>query len=173
VRFNPAWRLLATFLAVLTAPLAATQAPTADLLDRVLAFVDGQLIMQSDVRAFTELGLVDPGDAADPEEAVLTALVERQLILAEVDRYVVAEPTVVEVDARLADVVARAGGVEGFESRLPLLGFTRADLRQIVRDDLRIERYLDGRFPSSALRASLVEDWILSLSARADVLRLR
>ena len=59
----------------------AGQPEGAELLDSVLAFVDGQIIMRSDVRAFSELGLVAPPATAAADERVLTALIERQLVL--------------------------------------------------------------------------------------------
>ncbi len=152
--------------------LRAGQPAGAELIDSVLAFVDGQVIMRSDVRAFSDLGLVAPPATADDDERVLTALIERQLILSEVERYVVDDPTDGEVTARFGEVVARVGGAPSFESLLPLVGLEKSDVRQIVRDDLRIERYLAGRFPSSDVRSDLVDEWIASLTARADVLRV-
>ena len=146
--------------------------PTSDVLDSVLAFVDGQVIMRSDVRAFSDLGLVAPPATSDDDERVLTALIERQLILSEVDRYVVDDPTSVEVAARFDEVVDRVGGETSFDRLLPLVGLERGDVLQIVLDDLRIERYLAGRFPSSDVRSDLVDEWIASLTARADVLRV-
>ncbi len=130
--------------------LANRQTPgPGDLIDRVLAVVEGQVIMLSDVRAFLDLRLIEPPDATDPTQAVLTVLIERQLMLEEVARYMVAEPPPVEVDARLAELVARVGGPEAFEALLAIVGFAVDDLRHVLRDDLRIERYLAGRFPSA------------------------
>ncbi|MDP6582056.1 MAG: hypothetical protein QF681_15485 [Vicinamibacterales bacterium] len=120
-----------------------------DLLDRILAVVEGQVIMLSDVRAFLELRLIEPPDAPDPTALVLTALIERQLILDEVARYVVDEPSTAELDARLALVVARVGGPDAFEQVLATVGFAADDLRQVLREDLRIEQYLARRFPSA------------------------
>ena len=67
----------------------------------------------------------------------------------EVANDMVAEPPPVEVDARLAELVARVGGPEVFEALLAIVGFAVDDLRHVLRDDLRIERYLAGRFPSA------------------------
>ena len=135
--------------------------------------------MLSDVRAFLELRLIEPPDVADPTAPVLTTLIERQLVLEEVARYVVAEPQAAEVDARVADVVARTGGPETFERLLPVVGFTVDDVRQVLRDDLRIERYLDRRFgaarqpteEAALLRQGLIDDWVASLTVRSDVFR--
>ena len=184
-----------------------------DLIDSVRAVVEGQIIMLSDVRAFLALGLIEPPDPANPIPPVLTALIERQLILEEVARYVVEEPSTAEVDGRLADVVGRLGGPEALEQVLPVVGFTVDDLRQVLRDDLRIDRYLARRFVSArqpsedevaayfrghadefrtggvpqsfdaardearrhlseVLRQELIDDWIASLTARADVFRV-
>ena len=137
-------------LALLCVVMGATVAARGqDLIDSVLAVVEGQVIMLSDVRAFLDLRLLEPPDATDPTPPVLTALIERQLILEEVARYVVEKPPPAEVEARLEDLVARVGGPEAFEQRLPALGFTVDDLRHVLQDDLRIERYLTRRFPSA------------------------
>ena len=140
---------LALLCAVMGATVGSGQTPgPGALIDRVLAVVEGQVIMLSDVRAFLDLRLIAPPDAADLTP-VLTALIERQLILDEAARYLVEAPLSDEVDARLADVVGRVGGTEAFGERLLRVGFTVDDLRQVLRDDLRIERYLARRFASA------------------------
>ena len=137
-------------LAFLCAVMGTTVAARGqDLIDSVLAVVEGQVIMLSDVRAFLDLRLLESPDATDPMPPVLTALIERRLILDEVVRYGLEDPPPAEVEARLADLVVRVGGPEGFERRLLALGFTIDDLTQVLRDDLRIERYLTRRFPSA------------------------
>ena len=140
---------LALLCAVMGAALGSRQTPgPGALIDRVLAVVEGQVIMLSDVRAFLDLRLIAPPDATD-HAPVLTALIERQLILDEAARYLVEAPPSDEVDARLADVVGRVGGAKVFGERLLGVGFTVDDLRQVLRDDLRIERYLARRFVSA------------------------
>ena len=119
-----------------------------ELLDRVLALVGGQVILLSDVRAFLDLQLITPSDAADPTPSVLTALIERRLVLEEEARYVAVEPPPSDaVDERLAEVVRRVGGAEALDARLPVVGLTIDDLRQVLREDLLIERYLARRWP--------------------------
>ena len=119
------------------------------LIDRVLAFVEGQVIMLSDVRASLDLRLIEPPDAADPTASVLDALIERELILFEVGRYLVEEPLPAVVDARLAEVVMRVGGSEALRQLLPVVGFTVDDLRHELRNELRIDAYLARRFGSA------------------------
>ena len=165
--------------------------------------------MLSDVRAFLELGLVEPPALGDPVAYTLTTLIERQLVLDEVGRYVVQEPSQGEVDTRLAAVINHVGGEEALAAVLPRVGFTVDDVRRVLQDDLRIERYLARRFPGARrpteeelddyvrehpdefridgrlqtqeaaldrltqqFRQESIDDWVTSLTLRADVFRV-
>ena len=134
---------------LLTACLGWAPPAPADLIDRVLAVVAGQVIMLSDVRGVMQLGLVDTAGARDAQSAALTQLIERQLILAEVDRYVVEEPTPDAIERRLVRVRAIFSSEAQFGEALAEAGLSDADLRQIVRDDIRIDAYLDQRFAAA------------------------
>lgn len=126
-----------------------TGAARAEIIDRILAVVEGQLITLSDVRAVTRLGLevVPPGD--DPIRLVLDTLIDRQLMLVEVERYGPPEPPAETIDARLKAIRARAPDALGFETTLHQVGMTTDHLRRYIRDTLRIESYLLQRFTAS------------------------
>ncbi|MEO2198334.1 MAG: hypothetical protein ABGY72_19880 [bacterium] len=130
--------------------IGAGQAPVSlDLVDRVLAVVAPKVIMLSDVRAFLELGLVDLPASADPVPETLTALIERQLVVNEVSANVIEEPSTQEVEGQMAVVAERLGGLDALRAVLPAVGFTAEDLKQLLREDLRVERYLARRFPGA------------------------
>src|SRR3954471_10573043 len=93
---------IALVLAALVGPVVR-----AETIDRVLAVVAGQLITLTDVTAATDLGLQTADGAVDPIRAVLTKLIDRELVLAEVERYAPAEPTAEAVDAAVARVRQR------------------------------------------------------------------
>ena len=118
-----------------------------ELLDRTVAIVAGQPITLSDVRAAIALGLVD--DAQAPLADVTARLVDRELILREVQRYAPAAPEPSEVDARLEQIHKHIGKPIG--PVLDAFGFTADRLRAWVRDDLRAEAYLAQRFASASL----------------------
>ncbi len=163
-------------------PASGVERPTEaqQLLDRILAVVQGQVILLSDVRLFLDAGLVDPSSAVDPVPPALERLIERRLILEEAARYVVEEPAPGEVDARMRGIVQRVGGRPALEAALAAAGYTTPALEQVVQDDLRIERYLARRFPpparsseaASAARQALIDDWLASLLARGAVIRV-
>ena len=94
---------------VLSAALVPAAGSAAEIIDRILAVVDGAIIMQSDVRVAMRLNLVPSTGAADPASAVLERLIERQLILSEVDRYAPPDPAEADVDRQVADIRSRAG----------------------------------------------------------------
>jgi hypothetical protein len=116
----------------------------AQIIDRILAVVNGALILQSDVMMAVRLGLAPAPAASDPVAAPLDALIERRLVLEEVDRYAPPDPTDADIDRRLAEVRGRAGA--GFDAILRETGISSDQLRRQVRDDLRMEAYLLQRF---------------------------
>jgi hypothetical protein len=130
--------------------MLAAERPRAQIIDRVLAVVAGEPITLSDVTAAMRLGLVpETAGSADGVRAALDALIERQLQLIEVNRYVPPEPSTAEVDAQLARIRARFESQAAFENALKDLGVTPAQLRARSRDNLRIESYLRQRFGGS------------------------
>jgi hypothetical protein len=135
------WRLVAIGV-VLAIGMAR-----AEIIDRILAVVDGGLITQSDANGAIRLGLVR--GRADSLEAVVDRLIERRLMLREVDRYAPADPAQADVDRLVAEVRARAGSPEQFEAIVLQTGIGLDQLHRHVRDDLRIESYLQQRFGAS------------------------
>jgi hypothetical protein len=145
-RSAPRLRVAGAVLALCVHSLAGHGFPPlgAQVLDRILAVVDGVPITQSDVAAAIRLGLVPGFATPNPVSAVLDRLIERHLMLAEVERYAPPEPSEAEVDRRLAEVRGRAGA--HLEEVLQQTGLSGDQLRRYVRDDIRIEAYLQQRF---------------------------
>jgi hypothetical protein len=146
---GPPYRWSALTLALLFA------APTAraDVIDRVLAIVNGHLITLSDVRRVVDLGLVTGGRSAGQSDAALSQLIDRRLVLEEVERYAPPEPNPATVASRVNEIQSRRDGPSGFDARLAALGADRSWLEQWVRDELRIHAYIEQRF-SGAMEAT-------------------
>ena len=177
-------RMIGAACAVWLVAAGAQPAP-AETLDRILAVAAGHVIMQSDVRAFVDLQLAAAATSPDQEarndqdEQVLTYLIERRLVLDEVDRYVVADPPAADVERRLAAVAARFRSGAELAAVLARAGYTMDDLRQVLRDDARRDAYVASRFgPGGApagdeQRAAMVAEWVAGLVARGPVARIR
>jgi peptidyl-prolyl cis-trans isomerase SurA len=124
----------------------------ADIIDRVVAVVDGHLITMSDVRTINALHLLDPSSPASPVEAgrdpIVEHLIDRILVLEEVDRYAPAPPDDTAIDGRIGVIEQATGSQALVEERLHELGLSSAWLRQWATDSLRIRAYVDQRFGS-------------------------
>ena len=159
-------------LALALASLAG-QVAGAETIDRVLAVVAGQLITLTDVTAAIDLGLQPPDAAADPVRAVLSKLIDRELVLAEVDRYAPSEPTADAVGREVQRVRRRFPSPAAFDAALARSGIDEKHLRETLRQDLRMRAYLDQRFTAASdRRQALLDDWLAGLRRRGEVIDL-
>jgi hypothetical protein len=117
------------------------------LLDRVLARLNGVAITLTDVHAAIGLGLVEVPAGGDAQSAATLQLIDRQLMLAEVARFAPPEPDNAAVEREAARLEMRAGA--GLEPLVRATGLDQARIRDLARDTLRIQRYLDQRFGTS------------------------
>ncbi len=120
------------------APLGAQQ-----LLERIVARVNGELISLTDLKAAVALGVVEAPSGAD-EILALEPLIDRQLVLAEVARFTPPEPAPADVDREAATLITRVGS--SLAGLMESTGIDETRIRAIARDTLRIQAYLTQRF---------------------------
>jgi hypothetical protein len=167
-------RAISGSLVALVAIAGLAGAARADNIDRVLAVVDTRIITLSDARAALLFGFVVPPPNADPVHVAMQHLVDRELMLTEVQRYLPAEPPRQQIDARLAEIRARFPTAAAFDQAIASTGLRPSQLADLVRDDLRIRAYIDERFaaPQSGDRQARIAEWLSGLRRRADVREL-
>lgn len=142
-------RAWAAILVAALVPGAAWSADGPVELDRVAARVGKRVILLSDARLFLALGLVERGETGDPLARAVERLVDRTLMLEEVERFRPPEPAGAAVRARIAATVDRLG--EGGWARLrDREGVSDAWLDAVVRDTIRLEAYVRQRFGALA-----------------------
>ena len=163
-------RILSLLIASFAVAASAVYADV-DVIDRIMAVVDGQTITLSDVNAALQFREVEPpAGTADPVGYTLNRLIERTLMLTEVDRFQPPEPDPTEISTRVDDLQKRAGSEAAFDKALSMTGTTREQLRRSIRDDLRITTYLNQRFGSASKeRDAAIAMWIGELRRRAEV----
>lgn len=153
---------------------ALAAAPSAEVIDRVMAAVGGQPITLSDVNAALLFRFVEPpAGTRAPLTYALERLIERNLMLTEVDRFQPPEPAPVEIALRIQELEQRAGSPDAFEKALAVTGTSRDQLRRYLRDDLRTATYLNQRFGTNrvpAERAAAIATWLTELRRRAEVI---
>jgi hypothetical protein len=145
----------------------------AEIIDRIMAVVGGRPITLSDVTAALQFQLVEPPPGTtDPAAYAAERLIERTLILAEVERFQPPEPDPIEITIRVDALERLAGSTAAFDKRLAVTGMTRDQLRRHIRDDLRITTYLNQRFGGNDQQAA-VRRWVAELRKRTEVTVLR
>jgi len=158
---------------LLAASLIATPSAGADVIDRIMAVVGGHPITLSDVTGARQFKLIAvPAGTADANAYVLDRLIERTLVLTEVERFQPPEPAPVEITIQVDKLEKEAGSASALEKMLSVTGMTRDQLRRFIRDDLRITIYMNQRFsvtPDPQERASATAAWIADLRRRAQV----
>jgi len=123
------------------------------LLDRVVARVNGSVILLSDVRAAVLFGLID--GPAESEDAV-EQMVQRALLVEEVNRFPPPEPSAEAIESELARLRTRAGvSIDEVERTT---GLSAENVRVFARDRLRVQGYIDQRF---GLAVPLTDEQVL------------
>jgi hypothetical protein len=133
--------------------LEAQQEPTTnasdlELVDRIVAVVDEDPILASDLDRAIGLGLVQPVEG-ESEQAfrrrVLDRMLEERLRAHEVDRFGFTEISPLEVEKATQALESKFTSRREFEERLAEIGLTRDDVRQIVARQVMILTYVDER----------------------------
>jgi len=123
--------------------VAVYQLSAQQLLDRVVARVNGEVLTLTDVKAAVALGVVEVPAGAGEADAI-EPLIHRQLVLAEVARFAPPEPAEADVARETVTLTARVGSQ--LAAVMESTGIDEARIRDIARDNLRIQAYLDQRF---------------------------
>jgi len=128
----------------------STSAPVAKnvLKDRVLAVVDEDPILASDVERVIKLGLQppNPGETNDQHrKRVLDSLIEERLRFHEIDRYGLEQVPVDDIERAVAKIRARFPNDAAFQKALKEVGLDAKKLRQLVARQLLVLTYVDER----------------------------
>ena len=186
-------RLVLALCVLLVCPLPSALCPVsvrAEIIDRVLAILPGQIVTLSDVEAAIDLGLVEVPAGADRTAGGLSAFIDRMLMLNEVRRVAPPEPSPAAIDARMTRIRERLGAPADMARLLSTRGLDETVVRLFAADELRLAAYLDERFSAAAQptddeirqagesarqsladerRRALVDAWTAELRRRADV----
>lgn len=141
-------RTRGTVLALTAILVLAAPAMGEELVDRVVAVVDEDPILLSDVRRAIELGLVErrPEESREAlERRVLDGLIAQRLRLHEVERHGTGAPPADAVEAQLEQIRASFADRAAYEASLRRLGLTEETLRVLVGRQLRLLIYVEER----------------------------
>jgi hypothetical protein len=143
------------FLVLATAPYTAGQ----EVLDRIVARVENDIILLSDVRELKEYQELVDGKS-ESESAIVDRLIDQWIVRSEAQLSRFPEPKEEEIDRELSRVVKSFTSAEEYETRKKQSGLSDAEVRKIVTTQLYLLNYLDSRFrPSAQIDEKAIEDF--------------
>ncbi|HYN23333.1 MAG TPA: hypothetical protein VE078_20410, partial [Thermoanaerobaculia bacterium] len=117
-----------------------------ELKDRVMAVVDEDPILASEVERVSALGLAQPHQGEQPEvfrRRILNELIEQRLRFHEIDRYGFEQVPVDMIEKNVAQIRSRFPDDEAFRKTLRDLGLTQQSLRQLVAQQLMVLTHVE------------------------------
>lgn len=152
-------------MAISIALLLAAPAPAQQVVDRIAAVIEGEVITLSEIR---ELGafqrLANEGDAAAAAVAsdaeLLSRLIDQWIVATEAIAARFPFPHETDVDREIAQLLSQFASREAYDARLRELRLTPAAVRRIVERRLWIARYLEYKFrPAAQIDPAEVEKY--------------
>jgi hypothetical protein len=116
--------------------------------DRLLAVVDDDPILESQLDQVIGIGLVEPQEGEDDtrfRRRILDGLIEEKLRFHEVDRFGFAEVPVDQVEEQFEVVRGRFPDEETFQARLEELSLNEQGLRQLLARQVMVLIYVEER----------------------------
>jgi hypothetical protein len=128
--------------------LAASVTLAQEVVDRIVAKVDTDIILLSDVRALQRYQLFVDGKAESDQDA-LNRLLDQWIVRNEAQAALFSQPSDEDVNRSLARLKRSFSSPEAFEERKKQTGLTDEEIERMLRAQLYLSNYLDSRFRAS------------------------
>jgi len=153
-------RIPPTSLAAVAILLVATPWLVAQqLLDRIVARVENDIILLSDVRELSRYQQFVDGKAESDKE-ILDRLIDQWIVRNEAKAALFPPPSEEEIDRSLRRLKRSFSSPEAFEERRKQSGLTDEDILHMLKSQLYLSNYLDTRFrPSIQIDEPAIEDY--------------
>ncbi len=130
-----------------------------EVVDKIVAVVDGKIITQSDLKQERAARAVLEEDAPTSDKELLAELVERKIIISQLSEFRGVEASSVEIERRVEEIKDRQGLprdalVEAIHTRMQIAAYLDVRFRQFVQvSDEDVRRYYRDVFaPEAAAR---------------------
>ena len=130
-----------------------------EVVDRIVARVDTDVILMSEVRALSRYQLFAEGKS-ESDAQILERLVDQWIVRNEATVSRISQPSDEEIEKSLARLKRSFSSPEEYEERRRQSGLSEDDIRQMVKSQLFLSNYLDTRFrPSIQIDDKAIEDF--------------
>jgi len=136
------------------------QGPAAQqIVDRVVARVENDVILWSDVRALSRYQQLLDGKS-EPDGQILDRLIDQWIVRTEADVAHSPQPSDAEIDKALSRLRRSFGSEQEFETRKQQAGLSDQEIRSMTSARLYLSNYLDSRFrPAVQIEPKAVEEF--------------
>lgn len=147
-----------TILIALLMPSAKAR-PQEEVVDRIVARVENDIILLSDIRELARYQQFADGKA-EPEEQILDRLIDQWIVRNEAQVALFPEPKQEDVQRSLARLKRSFSSPDEFEERKKQSGLSEDDILRILKFQLYLSNYLDTRFrPSIQIEDNAIEEF--------------
>jgi parvulin-like peptidyl-prolyl isomerase len=148
--------LLAAAIAI--AP-ACIPAQGQEVVDRIVARVENDVILLSDIRALSRYQQFLDGKS-ETDAQILDRLIDQRIVRTEADVSRSPSPSEADIDRGLSRVRDSFGSDQEYEARRKQVGLSEQDVRALVASQLYLSNYLDSRFrPAVQINPKQIEDF--------------
>lgn len=148
--------------AILIVLASASFLTAQEVVDRIVARVENDIILLSDVQELKEYQELVNGKS-ESENAILDRLIDQWIVRSEAELSRFPEPKDAEIDREVSRLVKSFATPEEYEARKKQSGLNDAEVRKIVAAQLYLNNYLDSRFrPSVQIDEKAIEDFYQS-----------
>jgi hypothetical protein len=150
------------FLAGMLAGAAAGFLGAQEIVDRIVARVENDIILLSDVRALSGYQLLVDGKS-ETEEQILDRLIDQWIVQTEADVSHFPHPSDADIDRGLSQLQKSFASIDEYEARKKQSGLNDSEIRKIVGLQLYLSNYLDSRFrPGVQIDPKAIEDFYVN-----------
>jgi hypothetical protein len=118
------------------------------VVDRIAARIEGDIILQSQVRELGSFQQLIEGHA-ESDDSLLSELIEQWVVQTEATASHFPEPAQSEVDRELGRLTAQFGSPAAYSAKLNEVGLTSKQVQDLLTRQIHVERYLDYKFRPS------------------------
>jgi parvulin-like peptidyl-prolyl isomerase len=116
-----------------------------EVVDRIVARVENDVILLSDVRALSRYQqFLDGKSESDPQ--ILDRLIDQWIVRTEADVSRSPQPSEADIDQSLDRIRSSFASEQEYEARRKQAGLTEQNVRAMVSSQLYLSNYLDSRF---------------------------
>jgi hypothetical protein len=152
--------MLLGFLVALVV-FAATSLAVQEVVDRIAARVENDIILSSDIRALSRYQQLVDGKSENDAQ-ILDRLIDQWIVRTEAEVARFPHPSDAEIDHSMERLEKAFTSAEEYKTRKKQSGLSDAEIRGIVASQLYLSNYLDSRFrPAVQIDPKTVEDFYL------------